>query len=193
MYSGDHRNRLPVASVLDQPEPNPGLLALVRNGEVPDGRLFASVSNHSIPEPLDDSHWDGLGHLYKWHYCDEPATYYCPSHEGEHTIEDCRAQWEAKSIPEPLYCNYQYVGHKNWRTGRRHSLLKGRELVLLTDGLQTKDDFSHRVGYNELRGDGSVSWIDNVVVLTKLRSLPPMDFDGLRELDDVIYDIFSRR
>ena len=193
MYSGDRRNRLPVASVLDQPEPNPGLLAVVRNGVVPTDRLFASISNHAIPEPLDDSNWDGLGHLFKWHYCAAPETFYCPSHEGEHTIEECRAQWEAKTITEPLYSNYQYVGHKDWRTGRRHTLLKGRELVLLTDGLQTKEAYSHGVGYNELRGDGSVAWIDNVIIRTKLRSLPPMDFDGLRELDDVIYEIFSRK
>ena len=32
MYSGDRRNKLPTASVLDLPEPNPGMLALVRHG-----------------------------------------------------------------------------------------------------------------------------------------------------------------
>jgi hypothetical protein len=92
-----------------------------------------------------------------------------------------------------LFCNYQYVGHKNWRTGRRNSLLQGSKLILLTDGLRTKEDYSHGVGYNELRGDGSVTWVDNVIVQTSLRMLPPSDFDGIRELDDVIYDIFSRK
>ncbi len=193
MYSGDHRNRLPVASVLDQPEPNPGLLAMVRKGTEIEGMLFAEITNHPMPEPLKDSNWDGLGHLYQWHYCDAPEAFYCPSHEGEHTIEECRAEWKAESITKPLYSNYQYIGHKDWRTGRRHSLLKGRELVLLTDGLQTKEDFSHKIGYNELRGDGSVTWIDNVIIRTQLRALPPIDFDAIRDLDDVIYDIFSRK
>ena len=193
MYTGDRRNHLPVASVLDQPDPDPSLLALVRNGVQVNGRLSASLTNHTIPEPLEGSHWDGLGHLFKWHYCAEPKTFYCPSHEGEHTIEECRAKWEANIISEPLFSNYHYVGHKDWRTGNRHSLLKGHKLVLLTDGLRTKAEYSHSVGYNELRGDGSVAWIDNVLIPTKLSSLPPMDFDGLRDLDDVIYDTFSRK
>ena len=193
MYSGDNRNSLPVASVLDQPEPNPGLLAMVRNGFDAELMFFADASNNPIPEPLKDSNWDGLGHLYKWHYCSAPESFYCPSHEGEHTIEKCREQWKAKLITEPLYGNYQYAGHKDWRTGRRHTLLKGRELVLLTDGLQTKDDFSHKIGYNELRGDGSVTWIDNVIIRTQLRNLPPVDIETISDLDDVIYEIFSRK
>jgi prepilin-type N-terminal cleavage/methylation domain-containing protein len=193
MYSGDRRNRLPVASVLDQQEPDPSLLSLVRTGSESNHRTFADSMVHSIPEPLDDSHWDGLGRLYKWHYCDSPDTFYCPSHDGDHSIEECRSKWEAERISESLFCNYQYVGHKDWRTGRRNSLLQGSKLILLTDGLRTKEDYSHRVGYNELRGDGSVTWVDNVIVQTSLSMLPPSDFDGIRELDDVIYGIFSRK
>ena len=63
--------------------------------------------------------------------------------------------------------------------------------MLATDGLRTKSDFSHGVGYNTLRGDGSVTWRDDVVVRTNLSFLPPDDVDGLRDLDDLIYEIFS--
>lgn len=191
MFSGDRRNKLPTATVLDLPEPNPGMLALVRNEEQSSSLLHYAEGQHPVPEPLKDSNWDGLGHLYKWHYCDAAESYYCPSHEGEHTIERCKEMWETKNIEEPLFSNYHYVGHKDWRTGKRRSLLQGRSLILATDGLRTKSDYSHGVGYNLLRGDGSVSWKDDVIVRSELTSLPPEDFDGMRNLDDLIYDIFS--
>ena len=69
MYSSDRRNRLPKASVLDLPEPNPGLLSMVRNGIGSLG-IYANGGSRSIPEPLQDSTWDGLGELYRLRYCD---------------------------------------------------------------------------------------------------------------------------
>ena len=190
MYGGSRRFQLPNASAIDESEPNPSLLAKLRNQPKHRALLPADSGDLPIPEPLQDPSWDGLGHLYRWHYCGAPETFYCPSHEGEHTLEECRSLWKADWINEDLFGNYHYVGHKDWRTGRRHSLLRGEKLILLTDGLRTISDYSHGVGYNELRGDGSVKWIDDVVVRTKLASLPPIDFVGLRDLDDLIYEIF---
>ena len=191
MYSSDRRNRLPKASVLDLPEPNPGLLSMVRNGVGSLVSINASDDNRSIPEPLQDSTWDGLGELYRLRYCDTPEPYYCPSHEGEHTLLECGDLWDNDLVEESLFGNYHYVGHKDWRTGRRRSLLQGRHLVLATDGLRTKSDYSHGVGYNTLRGDGSVSWKDDVVVRSNLSVTPPDDVAGMRDLDDLIYEIFS--
>jgi len=190
MYGGSRRYQLPNASAIDSSEPDPSQLAKLRNKTVDGGILLAGGDN-PIPEPLQDSSWDGLGHLYRWHYCGAQETYYCPSHEGEHTLEECSDLWDTKQIDEDLYGNYQYVGHKDWRTGRRHSLLRGEKLILMTDGLRTISEYSHGVGYNELRGDCSVVWVDNVVVRTQLASLPPLDGDALRDLDDLIYEIFS--
>jgi prepilin-type N-terminal cleavage/methylation domain-containing protein len=192
MYSGDHRNRLPVASILDLPEPDPGQLSLVRSGSVSTGVLFVSGNLRTVPEPLKESDWDGLGRLFQWHYCAAPETFYCPSHEGDHCYEECKDKWESVANDENLYANYQYVGHKDWRTGKRRSLLEGNELVLLTDGMRTKSDYSHGVGYNELRGDGSVSWKDDVIIRTQLLNTPPVDFNGMRDLDDLIYKIFTK-
>ena len=191
MYSGDRRNRLPKASVLDLPEPDPSLLAMVRQGVGSLVSINASDNNRTIPLPLQDSTWDGLGELYRLRYCDSPEPYYCPSHEGEHTLLECGELWDDLLVEEPLFGNYQYVGHKDWRTGKRRSLLQGRKLVLATDGLRTKSDFSHGVGYNTLRGDGSVTWKDDVLVRMNLSYQPPDDVDGLRDLDDLIYAIFS--
>lgn len=193
MYGGSRRYQLPNASAIDEREPNPSLLAKLRNGVQQRSALLAGGDHRPIPEPIQDSSWDGLGHLFRWHYCGSPETFYCPSHKGEHTLEECSEMWEATPISEDLYGNYHYAGHKDWRTGRRHSLLRGESLILVTDGLRTHSDYSHGVGYNQLRGDGSVRWIDDVVIRTKLTSLPPSDVDGLRDLDDLIYDIFSIR
>jgi|TARA_B100000959_G_scaffold256532_1_gene289804 prepilin-type N-terminal cleavage/methylation domain-containing protein len=192
MYSGDHRNRLPVASVLDLPEPDPSQLSLVRTGSESTGVLFVDGTMRAVPEPLKESDWDALGRLYQWHYCAASETYYCPSHNGEHLHDDCKDKWESAVNEENLYSNYQYVGHKDWRTGKRRSLLEGNELVLLTDGMRTKSDYSHGVGHNELRGDGSVSWKDDVIIRTKLFDAPPVDFDGMRNLNDLIYLIFTK-
>ncbi|MEE2912424.1 MAG: prepilin-type N-terminal cleavage/methylation domain-containing protein [Planctomycetota bacterium] len=187
MYSSDRRNRLPRASALDLPEPDPGLLAMVRKG-------IGSLMNGSpmpIPEPLQDSTWDGLGELYRLQYCDTPEPYYCPSHEGDHTLLACGDLWDDKLVENSLFGNYHYAGHKDWRTGRRRSLLQGRHLILATDGLRSKSDYSHGVGYNTLRGDGSVTWKDDVIIRSKLSYMPPDDVDGMRDLDDLIYEIFS--
>jgi prepilin-type N-terminal cleavage/methylation domain-containing protein len=194
MYAGSRRYQIPNASVLDEQEPNPAMLARLRIGSQQNSSVEDSDFEDSpmpIPEPLQDTTWDGLGHLYRWHYCAEPKIYYCPSHEGEHTLEECSELWNEERITEDLFGNYHYVGHKDWRTGDRHSLLRGEKLILITDGLRTKSDYSHGVGYNQLRGDGSVRWIDDVVTRTQLALLPPTDGDGLRDLDDLIYDIFS--
>ena len=46
----------------------------------------------------------------------------------------------------------------------------GDALVLLTDGLRTRQDFNQRVGMNVLFGDGSVRWNDDTIDLYE--SLP---------------------
>lgn len=193
MYSADRRNKLPVASTLDLPEPDASELILVRHGVrdvVP--VYFVDGKSRTFPKPLKDSTWDGLGKLYQWHYCDESEPFYCPSHQGKHTHAECEDQWETDTNPHSLYGNFHYVGHKDWRTGNRRSLLQGNQLVLVTDGLRTKSDYNHGVGYNELRGDGSVSWRDDVVIRSELSIDPPDDLLGRQHLDDLIYEIFSR-
>ncbi len=189
MYGESRHFQLPNASVLDEREPDPSLLAKVRSKTPQSEHRPGGNRSKYIPQPLTDPTWDGLGHLYRWHYCGAPETFYCPSHEGEHTLDECNEMWAAEEIDEELFGNYHYVGHKDWHTGKRHSLLRGEKLVLLTDGLRTKSDYSHGVGYNILRGDGSVQWKDDVVIRSKLASLPPTDAVGLRNLNDMIYEI----
>jgi prepilin-type N-terminal cleavage/methylation domain-containing protein len=191
MFSNSRRYQIPRASVLDGEVPDPSLLSRVREGVEQQGVMLAGGDPRAVPEPLQDSTFDGLGRLFRWHYCGDPELYYCPSHKGEHTLEECEAKWTEDKISEDLFGNYHYAGHKDWRTGVRRSLLQGEKLILITDGLRTKSDYNHGVGYNVLRGDCSVVWRDDVVTRARLTTLPPIDVDGFRNLDDLIYDIFS--
>ena len=191
MYGGSHNESLPIASTLDEFEPNPGELSKLRNAaNIQSNYIANGRERRYIPEPLVDKSWDGLGRLYKWHYCGTPETFYCPSHEGEHTLDKCEELWKDDPSDKVLYSNYQYVGHKNWRSGKPISLLRVEKLILVTDGMRTKSDYNHGVGHNELRGDGSVAWEDGYEIRTQLAVLPPVDNVGLRSLDDLIYDLF---
>ncbi|MDP7009495.1 MAG: prepilin-type N-terminal cleavage/methylation domain-containing protein [Phycisphaerales bacterium] len=191
MYAGDHRGRMPVASVLDQQDPDPTELSLARKAYAENAPLpSAKFARSTVPQPLDDEHWDGLGRLAQWHYCDSPDCFYCPSHEGEHQLSKLADEWYegTRKTNNALYTNYQYVGHKDWRKNTRRRLLEGSKLVLATDSLRTKDDFSHGSGMNMLLGDGSVSWRDDVRIRPQL-PFAPLE-SGSRDLD-VIYQIFG--
>ena len=191
MYAGDHRGRMPVARVLDQLNPDPTELSLARHAYDKDASLpSADFARPKVPRPLNDDNWDALGRLKKWHYCDTPDCFYCPSHEGDHQLTALADEWYegTRTTNDALYTNYQYVGHKDWRTGTRRRLLEGSRLVLATDSLRTVSDFSHGIGMNMLRGDGSVSWRDDVRIRPQL-PMVPID-SGIRDLD-VIYEIFG--
>ncbi len=191
MYAGDTRNRLPVAGVLDQFEPLSADLMVARHGahQLESPSTGPRAGRQGPPEPLPDGTWDGLGRLFQWHYCDTADCFYCPSHRGDNRLEEQRSNWNVKAVQDDLYTNYHYAGHKDWRTGKRRSLLKGHKLVLAMDGLRTRDDFSHGSGMNVLRGDGSVSWRDNVLIQGQLPLYVP-EGTVIRDQDDLIYDLF---
>jgi prepilin-type N-terminal cleavage/methylation domain-containing protein len=191
MYAGDHRQRIPVATVLDQQNPDPTELSLARKAYESNSLLpSASFDRSTVPRPLNDDNWDALGRLKKWHYCDSADCFYCPSHEGDHQLSNLSDEWNegTRTTNDALYTNYQYVGHKDWRTGQRRRLLEGSRLVLATDSMRTRGDFSHGTGMNLLLGDGSVKWKDDVRIRHQLPFVPLQS--GARDLD-VIYEIFG--
>ena len=193
MYAGDHRQRIPVATVLDQQNPDPTELSLARKAYESNSLLpSASFDRSTVPRPLNDDNWDALGRLKKWHYCDSADCFYCPSHEGDHQLSKLADEWYegTRTTNDALYTNYQYVGHKDWRTGQRRRLLEGSRLVLATDSMRTRGDFSHGTGMNQLLGDGSVKWKDDVRIRPQLPFVPLET--GARDLD-VIYEIFGAK
>ena len=83
---GDYQ--LPNASVLDEREPDPSLLAKLRNWSRATKRSlhFRQIVVRKFLNLCWIQRGMVLGHLYRWHYCGAPETFYCPSHEGEHTL-----------------------------------------------------------------------------------------------------------
>lgn len=149
MYDRDYDNRLPYSYVLeelDQPEE-----LMVVHLDYPD-------------------QWDGLGLLYEYRYCDSVSVFYNPAYTGTHH-EDAHATDWLMPDQRRIYSNYHYAGHREWEgphPRKLRSLDQGRELVLATDGLRTASDFSHEIGMNILRGDGSVSFREDPEIITYL-------------------------
>ena len=68
MYAGDQRGKLPLAKVLDDQIPDPTELSIARQAyDVSAPLPEVSFGRRSVPRPLADDNWDGLGRLKKWH------------------------------------------------------------------------------------------------------------------------------
>jgi hypothetical protein len=166
MFGDDHNDNLPTSQAQI-------------NNETPQNLMMSRRPGASA-----DDVWDGLGRLFADHYCDAAECFYCPSHHGNHPYERYARQWANPMPWQPIFTNYHYAGHMDWKAlTRRRNMLDGYRLVLATDGLRTASDFNHVTGMNVLRGDGSVRWRDdneNIFSLlprTELESIDPRYVD----------------
>lgn len=107
---------------------------------------------------------DGLGRLViglTGTYLKDPRILYCPCHQGDHPFSKYAPQL-TKEAPlnyrQVVYCNYHYRGTMDPVTHKPLPRSVLPETVLLVDGLRTQRDFSHRIGTNRLKADGSVDW-----------------------------------
>ncbi|MBX3373282.1 MAG: prepilin-type N-terminal cleavage/methylation domain-containing protein [Phycisphaeraceae bacterium] len=129
--------------------------------------------------------WDGLGRLWSGHYVSSPEVFYSPSHRGLHPFARYTSEWMSPTGAR-IYMNYHYGGDVDWlQVSRRRSLASGIEILLATDGLRTRSDFNHRVGMNQLRGDGSVRWrednsiYDSLPIDISVHAPPPADLESI--------------
>jgi type II secretory pathway pseudopilin PulG len=113
--------------------------------------------------------FDGLGILFAAEYLNAPQVFYCPSHHGLHPYATYAADWHADQ--GKIVVNFQYRG------GTRLAPSQADRLTLLTDGLATRNDYSHNVGSNVLRADYSVSWLPDPSG-SIARLLPESDSDA---------------
>lgn len=174
MYANDWKDGLPYSYYLDEN-------ALKQNGE----------TDFCQPQELMIAHlgsevgaWDGIGLLYQLYYVSAPAAFYCPSYRGEHTYESYELKWQDHIYgPSRIYTNYHYCGHIDWETEEPRNLEDGERLVILTDGLRTKQDFNHVTGMNVARADGSVRWLDDAHNIYNLLPSDPGELESPADLN----------
>ncbi len=165
LYADDRNGRLP-ASEFGEPGGSKQEMMAVHRGGSP-------------------GNWEGLGWLHALEYFKGPQVLYCPSHLGEHTFDRYRDQYYHPDKSR-IYSNYHYAGPVDWERGTLRRLGRGGErLVIATDGLRSVRDFNHKVGMNVLRGDNSVTWLDDSAGQVK-KMLPAEQNEG-REGDEVLY------
>mgnify|MGYP002777668555 CR=1 FL=1 len=103
--------------------------------------------------------FDGLGMLYMREYLLAPKIFYCPSHSGANPFARFTNQWAGS--PGVIFGNYQFRG--TMANGSR--LLNVEDefsgAALVSDGLASVNDFSHRTGLNLMRADLSVTWLSD--------------------------------
>jgi len=100
--------------------------------------------------------WDGLGILFHEQYLSHPGVCYCPSHRGNHHLATYSNRW-AQQADGRIAINYQY------RVPAETSVIDELSpyTTIMTDGLETKQDYNHIVGSTTLRADASVSWYED--------------------------------
>lgn len=134
--------------------------------------------------------WDGLGALFgvdgKPRCVTDPRVFYCPAHGSVHTYERYAEALQGRTntyanSTEKVYGNYHYWDAWNRAAAERQKSSKGQRIhpiaqnVILTDGMRTQQDFSHRYGCNTLNLDGSVVWIGGGRLERAIASLPATD------------------
>ena len=139
--------------------------------------------------------WDGLGQLFgrrgdgAGRYLGDARVFYCPAHGSVHTFERYEPAFKASSTSisakskEAVYGNYHYWDAWNRAAIARQGAGKGQKThpiaqnVILTDGMRTRQDFSHRFGCNALNEDGSVMWVGGNKLERAVRSLPTAEIE----------------
>ena len=178
MYADDENGRLP-----------PSEFAL------PGGSKQEMMAVHRGGAP---ENWEGLGWLHAREYFKGPQVLYCPSHVGDHTFQRYQQQYSPVLRPPAavradkrpnvgrIYSNYHYAGHLDWeRQTLRRLDRRGERLVIATDGLRSVRDFNHKVGMNVLRGDNSVTWLDDTA--GQIRQMLPAGQGEEQGDDEVLY------
>jgi len=128
--------------------------------------------------------WDGVGSLFREGYVTSPEVFYCPAHTGEHPFsryEDVFGVYTGEIV-----IIYQFRAEA---AGQRLGFA-GPSYTLLANGLRTRSDYSHVVGNNMLKSDGSVTWFDDPQ-RTIYSSLPEFITAEKDEEDTSVPDAFD--
>lgn len=103
--------------------------------------------------------WDGLGRLYEEEYLETRGIFYCPSHEGDHGLENQHEKWNATD--GDITGNYQYRG-EGANGNRRLFQIVPRRTSIVSDSIRSERDLNHESGMNVLRADLAVFWFSDL-------------------------------
>lgn len=152
MFADDHRGELPKSVFRSDIAPPPGVDST--------DELDAMMCLRLGPDQValgQRTNWDGVGLIYAGAYVDAPKVFYCPSYHAADTFNQYAKVFSPVGKSQ-IVGNYHYRG-----TGPNHTRLLFRiepsRSSLVSDGIRSFDDFSHRVGANVLRADLSVEWV----------------------------------
>ena len=145
MWAGDHRDAIPESDVADD---------VFSADTSTRGDFFQPSSLMEIAHFRSDdpSAFDGLGRLVSEGYLSDASALYCPSHRGEHPYDQYAGAW--MSLDGEIVINFHYRLFPGM-------VMLGRldpKTTLVTDGMRSTLDYSHRTGNNLLRADMSVDW-----------------------------------
>lgn len=113
--------------------------------------------------------WDGIGRLYDGEYLETQGIFYCPSHDGQHTLDSQIDVWQSQD--GDILGNYQYRGEGPDGDRRLFQIIP-RRTSIISDSIRSEDDLNHDAGMNVLRADLAVFWFDEIddQVMALLRS-----------------------
>lgn len=164
MYAQDNRGYLP-PSIFALPPEFQGDVPTASNSLI-EPHFDRTMSVRLMPDELQlpwSEGWDGLGLVYKLDYVHAVKVFYCPSHTGEHPYRRYALSWDTPGVE--VVGNYQYRG--NGPSGQpgvvtgRLDQISPQTAALISDGMQTREDYNHLVGANLFRADLSVVWFDD--------------------------------
>lgn len=108
------------------------------------------------PRPGD---YDGLGRLFAREYINAPKVFYCPSYSGPNTFSRFAPQWAGK--PGMINGNFQFRGTMSDGSRILNTQNEAAMGALISDALTSLAEFGHKSGLNVMRGDLSVSWLED--------------------------------
>src|SRR4029077_2513813 len=109
----------------------PASKAIPNASSLPSYELTNVARRDGVTDP-----WDGLGILFVREYINAPQEFYCPSYHGpvDNSMATNLPKWN--ELVGKIMTNFQY-------RGPRLPLDQGDRVSLLTDGLATRDEYSH--------------------------------------------------
>lgn len=184
MYADSHNDRMPPTVYVPMGEDeslDSETVILRRDAASPVLQLPNRPS--SVVEP-GHAEWDGIGLLFADEYLDAPGIYYCPAHQGDVSLSELRDAWASQD--REIVGNYQYRG-----LGPNGSpylyRVEPRSSAILADAFRSVDDLNHSDGFNVLRADLTVAWLDHlpgVLVDSTMHASNDRGRAIWRELDD---------